>query len=423
MTLPDHFVLTKKTLLCLAAASALILAGCDAGAENKAGKSGKKGGSGGGGGDTRPQPVEVVNIERRDLIETLNLVGSLAPNETAQIRAEIAGQVREVLFDEGQQVKQGQLLMRVDDSELRAQLAQADAKLALATQNLKRIQSLTSQQFISEAEADQTLSNYDAAVAEAEYLRVRLAKMEIKAPFDGIAGARTVSPGDYVTATVTATPITTIDDLSRLKIEFQVPERFVARVKPGTRFKVRARTPDGEAETTGEVYFASVIIDRATRSVQVKGYVDDAPAWFRPGMFANVELELATRAGVLTVPEGAILITTEGGAQIVIARERDGGYFADFMPIEMGMRERGLVEITPRKKIAPTTAATATDDAATAIAAAPGAAAATLEAGLKVVASGVGALILYQDGKLEPRALRKEFALGGTETDAEGVRK
>ncbi|MDR2675515.1 MAG: efflux RND transporter periplasmic adaptor subunit [Opitutaceae bacterium] len=360
----------------------------------------------------RAQPVEVVAIEKRDLVETLQLVGSLAPNETAQIRAEIAGQVREVLFDEGQPVKKGQILLRIDDSELRAQLAQAEARFELATQNLRRTENLITQQFISQADADQTRSDYNAAKAELQLLRVRLDKMEIKAPFDGIAGARTVSPGDYVTATVTATPITTIDDLSRLKIEFQVPERYSLRVRHGTRFHVRARTPDGEDSAGGEVYFASVIIDRATRSVQVKGYVDNAPVWFRPGMFANVELELATHAGVLTVPEGAILITTEGGAQIVIARERDGGFFADFIPIEMGMRERGLVEISPRKKITPAAAG-----------AAPPAPAPALEAGLQVVASGVGALILYQDGKLEPRPLRKEFALGGNETHAEGARK
>ncbi|OAM89592.1 efflux RND transporter periplasmic adaptor subunit [Termitidicoccus mucosus] len=335
----------------------------------------------------RAQPVEVVAIEKRDLVETLQLVGSLAPNETAQIRAEIAGQVREVLFDEGQPVKKGQILLRIDDSELRAQLAQAEARFELATQNLRRTEDLITQQFISQADADQTRSDYNAAKAELQLLRVRLDKMEIKAPFDGIAGARTVSPGDYVTASVTATPITTIDDLSRLKIEFQVPERYSLRVRHGTHFHVRARTPDGEDSANGEVYFASVIIDRATRSVQVKGYVDDAPVWFRPGMFVNVELELATRKGVLAVPEGAVLVTAGAGSQIVVVRERDGDKLADFVPVGLGMRTRGLVEITPLKE--------------------------GVTAGMSVVASGVGALILYQDGKLDPRPLRKEFSIGG----------
>ncbi len=420
-----------KPALILAAGAFVLLASAGCGKKNAAG--GAKSAA------ARAQPVEVAAIERRDLVETLQLVGSLAPNETAQIRAEIAGQVREVLFDEGQPVKKGQVLLHIDDAELRAQLAQAEARFELATQNLRRTEDLITQQFISQADADQTRSDYNAAKAELQLLRVRLGKMEIKAPFDGVAGARTVSPGDYVTASLTATPITTIDDLSRLKIEFQVPERYSLRVRPGTKFHVRARTPDGEAEADGVVYFASAIIDRATRSIQVKGYVDGVPAGFRPGMFANVELELATHAGVMTVPEGAILVTAEGGSQVVVARERDGGYFADFIPVELGMREHGLVEITPRAKRAGADAdaeslpgvlkarpkmpdrnapAGAGESPRTPVPEAKAAGAGALEAGVKVVASGVGALILYQDAKLEPRPLRREFSLGGEEGGA-----
>ncbi|MDF9827081.1 membrane fusion protein (multidrug efflux system) [Ereboglobus sp. PH5-10] len=390
MSLNRYLTRYKAVIFSVAVAVMFTLAGCGGKTKQEgATKSGAKGG-----GQTRVQPVEVAKIQRRDLVETLNLVGSLAANETAQIRAEIAGQIREVLFDEGQFVKQGQLLVRVDDAELRAQLAQSEAKRALASQNLKRIQSLVAQQLISEADADQARSDFDAATAEAEYLRVRVSKMEIKAPFDGIAGARTVSPGDYVTASVTATAITTIDDLSRLKIEFQVPERYSLRVKPGTKFRVRARTTEGEAQADGEVYFASAIIDRTTRSTQVKGYLDQIIEGLRPGMFVNIELELSTHKNVLVVPEGAILVTASTGPQIVVVRERGGEYFADFVPVEIGLRTRGLVEINIIKE---------------------GNNKAPVDESSRVVASGVGALILYQDGRLDPRPLRKEFTLGGDE--------
>ena len=379
--------LLARTALFLALA--VFAGGCGkAGAAADSGAKGKGSGKKGRGATAaRIQPVEVVKAEKRDLIESINLVGSLAVNETAQIRAEIAGQVREVLFDEGQIVKAGQLLLRIDDSELRAQLAQSEAKFSLASQNLKRIQNLTTQQFISEAEADKTRSDFDAATAEVLLLRVRLDKMQIKAPFDGIAGARTVSPGDFVNVSMTATPITTIDDLSRMKIEFQVPERLASRVKPGTRFNVSSRTPAGMASTTGVVYFASSIIDRTTRTTQVKGYLDTIPEGFRPGMYASVELELDTRAGVFTVPEGAILITAATGPQIVVARENNNAYTADFIPVETGLRTRGVVEVKPLRG--------------------------GIDEDTLVVASGVGALILYQGGRLEPRPLRKEFTLGG----------
>src|SRR5262249_5347166 len=155
-------------------------------------------------------------------------------------------------------VARGQILVKIDDAELRAQLAQADASFKLAELNLKRSADLTQARSMSQAEADRIGSEHASAEAALSLLHVRLSKMEIKAPFDGIVGARTVSPGDYVTA---ATVITTLDDLSRLKIDFQVPERFTSKVKPGTTFTVRAQTPTGETEAEGEVYFISSVID------------------------------------------------------------------------------------------------------------------------------------------------------------------
>ncbi|MEI6107364.1 MAG: efflux RND transporter periplasmic adaptor subunit [Opitutae bacterium] len=329
------------------------------------------------------QPVEVINISRRDLVESLSLVGSLAANETAQLRAEISGQVRSVQFQEGEHVAKDQVLLKIDDAELRAQLAQAEAAFHLAELNLKRSENLTEARSMSQAEADRVLSEHASANAALSLLRVRVAKTEIKAPFDGVVGARTISPGDYITA---ATVITTLDDLSRLKVDFQVPERFTSRVKAGTIFTVRAQTPSGVARARGEVYFISSVIDRSTRSSQVKGYVTENPASFQPGMFTGIELVLDVRRGVLTVPEGAILTTT-GGTQIIIVQDQNGAKVAQFVNVQLGLREKGLVEVTP---VAP----------------------ATLNEQQSVVAAGVGALVLYPGIKLEPRPLRAEFRVG-----------
>jgi len=330
----------------------------------------------------RRQPVEVVAVARRDLVESLALVGSLAPNETAQVRAEIAGQVRAVLFNEGETVKRGQVLLRIDDAELRAQLAQAEARFKLTELNLKRSDDLTSARSMSQAEADRIRSEFASAEAELDLLRVRLAKMEIKAPFDGIAGARTISPGDYVTA---ATVITTIDDLSRLKIDFQIPERFVDRVKPGSDFTIRAQTPAGIVHTPGQVYFVSAVIDRSTRSSQVKGYLAEESAALKPGMFANIDIVLQRREGALTVPEGSILVTSSG-TQVIAVRQKGEDKIAEFIPVQLGLRERGLVEVTPLK-------------------------AGNLADQDTVIASGVGALILYPGIKLDPKPLRPEFRI------------
>jgi membrane fusion protein, multidrug efflux system len=329
------------------------------------------------------QPVEVVAVAKRDLVESLSVVGSLAPNETAQIRAEISGAVRAVLFEECQQVRKGMVLLRVDDSELRAQLAQAEARFRLTELNLKRSEDLTQAKSMSQAEADRVRSEFASAQAELDLLRVRLAKTEIKAPFDGVVGARSISPGDYVTA---ATVITTLDDLSRLKVEFAVPERFSERVKPGSPFSLRAQTPSGVVRTQGEVYFTSSVIDRATRSSQVKGYLASELAGLRPGMFANIDIVLQVRRGALTVPEGSIL-TTPSGSQVIAVREKGADKVAEFVNVELGLRERGLVEVKPVKEGALAEANT-------------------------VVASGVGGLIIFPGARLDPRPLRAEFRIG-----------
>lgn len=329
------------------------------------------------------QPVEVVNVSRRDLIESLSLVGSLAANETAQLRAEISGQVRAVQFQEGDRVTKDQVLVKIDDAELRAQLAQAEAAFHLAELNLKRSENLTEARSMSQAEADRVRSEHASAQAARSLLRVRVAKTEIKAPFDGTVGARTISPGDYITA---ATVITTLDDLSRLKIDFQVPERFTSKVKAGTTFTVRAQTSAGEARAKGEVYFISSVIDRSTRSSQVKGYVTENPGGFQPGMFAGIELVLEVRRGVLAVPEGAIL-TTPAGPQVIAVRDQGADKVAEQVPVQLGLRERGLVEISGIKPE-------------------------SIKEGQSVVASGVGALILFNGIKLEPRPLRAEFRIG-----------
>lgn len=329
------------------------------------------------------QPVEVVAIVKRDLVESLSLVGSLAPNETAQIRAEISGQVRAVTFEEGERVTKDRVLVKVDDAELRAQVAQSEARFHLAELNLKRSDDLTQAKSMSQAEADRTRSEYAAAAADLQLLRVRLAKAEIKAPFDGIVGVRTISPGDYITA---ATVITPLDDLSRLKVDFQVPERFAERVQPGSTFTLRAHTPTGEARTQGEVYFVSSVIDRQTRSSQVKGYLPANTAGLKPGMFANIDLVLSVRKQVLTVPEGAIL-TTPQGTQLIAVRDKGTEKVADMVPVALGLRERGLVEISPVKPD-------------------------TLKENDTIVASGVGGLLIFPGSVLEPRPLRQEFRIG-----------
>jgi len=358
-------------------------------------KSGAGSGGGSAGAAASPaqhvQVVEVAPVVRSDLREAMSVVGSLEANESAQIRPEISGLVQGIYFEEGQAVTRGQLLMKIDDSELRAQYAQVEARFDLATRNVERSENLSESRTIPQSEYDRARSEFAAARAELEVLKLRIEKTSVKAPFDGVTGARLISPGDYVTS---GSVLTTINDLSRLKMNFQVPERYLNKVRPGTEFRINARSLDVGEESSavvsadsglsGEVYFVNPIIDRGTRSSEIKGYLHAPPPTLKPGMFANVDLTLEMRRGVLTVPEGAILTVTSGTQVIAVTENEQGDPVAEFIPVRIGLRAQGLAEIEPLGPV-------------------------TLREGQSVVAAGVGALVLYPGIRLAPRPLRAEF--------------
>jgi membrane fusion protein, multidrug efflux system len=334
-----------------------------------------------GGGARRPQPVEVAPVERRDLAETLTLVGTIAANESAQIRPEISGVVREIRFEEGQLVEAGHLLVKLDDAELLAQLEQAKARFRLAELNLARSESLAESRTIPQADIDRARSEFASSQAEISLLQVRLDKSEIRAPFSGVVGGRSISPGDFVSPTAV---ITSINDLSSLKIEFQVPERFIAYVEPGSNFRLTSAALDraGGQAVEGQVYFVSSAIDRASRSSEVKGLLRNPPTQIRPGMFASVELVLRISRGALTVAEGAIL-SQGSGFQIVAVREKGEGSVAEFIPVRLGIRSRGYVEVE--------------------------ALSGSIEEGMPVVSAGVGGIVLFPGAAVNPRPLNSAF--------------
>jgi membrane fusion protein, multidrug efflux system len=346
-------------------------------------KSGSEGGGrsgrGGRGGSGQKQAVEVIAISRRDLSESLRVVGSLAANETATIRPEMNGLIKSIHFEEGRRVKKGDLLVKIDDSELQAQLAQSRSRHELAKLNLARAENLRQTQSNTAADVDRARSEFAAAEADIDLLKVRLARTDVRAPFDGVVEARTLSPGDYINA---QSSITTINDLSRLKVEFQVPERYVGKVKNGTVFTVRSTTAAENTSADGEVYFVNSVIDRNTRSSEVKGYLTKAPPSVKAGMFAVIEIVLDVRKGALTVPEGAIYVD-QSGPQLVTVVDESDGKIAAFVPVRLGLRTRGVVEVSAVKG--------------------------ELAEKQQVVAAGVGSLALFPGAKLDPRPLRVEF--------------
>ncbi len=322
-----------------------------------------------------PQRVEVVEVVREDLRETLEVAGSLEANESVTIHPELAGLVREITFEEGRAVEKGALLVRLDDAELRAQVEEAEARADLARINRERADMLVADRTLAQAEVDRVRSEERAARAALELLRVRLARTRIVAPTAGVLGARRLSVGDYATP---AAVVTTLDDLSVLKVAFRVPERSIPQVGPGTRITARVRIGAAEqpVEAEGEVFFVSASIDPAVRASEVKAVLREPPPSFRPGMFASVKIVLSTREQVLVVPEAA-LVAGVRGVQVIAVGEKEGRPVARFVGVETGLRVGSRVEIRP-------------------------AGSNTLAAGERIVASGAGALVLFPGAPLDP---------------------
>jgi membrane fusion protein (multidrug efflux system) len=342
---------------------AILLAGCRPPAADTPG-------AGGFDPMSQPQTVEVSEVEARDLAEKIDLVGSLAANESAGIRSELAGVIRAIRFEEGRPVRAGDPLVELDTRELEAQISEARSRAELAEKTFARSKQLMEGNAISRVEFENAEAQVAQAKAGLKLLEVRLEKSVLLAPFDGVAGARSVSVGDYLTP---ETVVTEISDVSRLKISLDVPERFLPGLEPGSTFKLGTAAA-GDA-ITGEVYFIAPAIDSQTRSAEVKGFVKDPPAGLRPGMFASVSLVLKQVENALVVPETAVLNTPQGSL-VIAARGEKGAMTAAFIPVRLGLRVPGVVQVTP---VGP-----------------------PLAKGDLIVSSGVGGLILIPGMKLIP---------------------
>jgi membrane fusion protein, multidrug efflux system len=292
--------------------------------------------SAGGGG---PPPTQVVAVAAsvQTVAENLSLVGTLAANESVELKSEIDGVVQEILFTEGARVQAGDLLVRLDDSKLSAAVVEAEANFKLSLANHQRAQQLLQDKLISQQEYDQAAATFSVNEAGLELKRRQLKDTRIHAPFAGTISARSISPGQVITRSTT---LTWLIDLDPMKAEVTVPERFLGQVQQGQKLAfVVAAFPD--RKFTGEVYFISPFVDPATRTALVKALIPNPDAMLKPGMFASMDLTLTLRKEAVVVPESALLQGAERTTVYVVDQENK----AQIRPVRPGVRMAGVVEI------------------------------------------------------------------------------
>lgn len=291
--------------------------------------------SGPSGGAARGVPVELAIVESVSFPRGLSAIGTLRSDESTVISAEVPGRVAEINFKEGQPVTKGQLLVRLDDEVAQAELAQAQANLALAKSRYDRSNRLQTAGFVSQEAREDAQNQLKLQEASIKLAQARLAKTSIVAPFDGVIGLRSVSVGEYVTAGQTIAPLEAVDTL---KVDFRMPERFIASIELGQTLQLQVDARPGQL-FVGQVYAISPLIEEGGRSILVRARVDNAAGLLRPGMFARVQL-ITDESMAIVVPEASL--SPSGQIQYVY-RVKEGQ--AERLAIQIGERRAGLVEV------------------------------------------------------------------------------
>lgn len=290
-----------------------------------------------------PTSVEIVAVNPGEIVDLVELVGQLDADETVQIKSEARGILESVEFEEGQEVAKDALLFRLRADEQVARLQEAEARLALAEEEYARSSTLKGKGTLSQAELDRATAERDAARARRDLARIELKRMEVRAPFHGVLGARLVSPGERVTSD---RALVQIDAIDRLRLLFSLPEIALPLARTGAPLDVGVVSWPGE-HFTGEVYFVAPSLDPANRRVLLKAYVQNRDRKLRPGMFATISVEVARKTDALVVPEAAIAYDTEGPYVWRVGADDT----ADRARVGLGIRRAGKVEIT--KGLAP----------------------------------------------------------------------
>ena len=297
-----------------------------------------------------PMGVEVAPVRTGVVLEKAEAVGTARANESVTITAKQTGFVSSFAFQEGQSVKTGQILVELETRERKADVDQArnDLDQARATrddarQKLERARQLKATGAITQAkvdEHDQLLRGAEARVRSAEArtrsLDARLDDVRIVAPFDGRVGMRQVSVGALLQP---GTAITSLDDLSRIKLDFSIPENFLGKLRPGLPVFARSSAYVGRV-FEGTVAVVDTRVDPVTRAVRVNALFDNRDESLKPGMFITVELALERRENALLIDEEALV--PEGARQYVFVVRDNRAIRAE---VKLGNRQQGSVEV------------------------------------------------------------------------------
>lgn len=290
----------------------------------------------GGGGMGGALSVEVIVVEPQPLQDIIFTSGTILANEEIEIRSEINGKIEKIYFNEGRKVQRGDMLIKINDDELQAQLLRTSYRKKLAEDREYRQRILLEKEGISQQDYDVALNELKTFEAEIALIKAQIEKTEIKAPFSGIIGLRYVSEGSYISPT---TSIARLQDISRVKVEFSIPERHISMINTGERIKFNIEGSSKSFE--GTVYAVEPKIDPTTRTLKMRALCTNTNDEILPGAFARINLTLKEYDDALLVPTESI-VPEIGGQKVFVVK--DGR--AAPVNVETGIRTDKKIQIT-----------------------------------------------------------------------------
>jgi len=307
--------------------TAMLVSGCGGGGDAKAEDGGGKG--------PEAVPVEVVEVERRAIAASYTNTATLEPRAESQVVAKTSGVALEVLVEVGQAVRAGQPLVRLDADRARLQAAQSAAQLRKLEANHERARQLAAQQMVSANDLDQLRFDLENARATNRLANLELSYTTVQAPISGVIASRDIKAGNFVQIN---SPIFRIVDSSRLEATLNVPEREIAKLKPGQAVELAADALPGK-RFSGTVDRVSPVVDTGTGTFRVvAAFAGDGE--LQPGMFSRLSINYDQRADALVVPRSALL---EDGGEPALYVVGDGK--ASRVAVELGYADGGWVEV------------------------------------------------------------------------------
>lgn len=288
--------------------------------------------------------INVEVLKYQSLTDKAIATGSILPDEEVDLSFESSGKIVAIYFTEGTHVKAGDLLAKINDKPLQAQLKKLEAQVPLAKDRVYRQHTLLEKDAVSQEAYEQVTTEYEKLMADIELVRANISQTELRAPFDGIIGLRAVSEGAYTSPT---TVIAKLTKISPLKIDFSIPESYATDVAEGTPIVFRMESSDGLLrDYKAKVYAVESKVDMTTRTLKVRATYPNANEAILPGRYTSVEITRREIKDALAIPSEALI--PEMGKDIVYLYK---GGIAEPVEVNIGLRTESRVQVL--KGVAP----------------------------------------------------------------------